>query len=175
MTLRVLLLTVSTCAVFGCQSGSGNPSRPTAADAPVGPVHYTSLVVTGGEFYDTDGNGYRDSTEAGLYLFSESVDRRGPVAVRSPGGSVLIRLLDDQNNPIAEWSFTAQQLEDHYDPSTWLGPGYPGLLLDINAVASDRVARTTGLLTCVYITPQGKKIPSRGPAVVAIGPISPPR
>lgn len=175
MTVRILLIVLCAGVLPGCRSGSGNPQRPTPSDSPIGPVHYTSLVVTGGEFYDTDGNGYRDSTEAGLYLFSESVDRRGPVAVRSPGGSVRIRLLDDQNATIAEWSFTAEQLEEHYDPATWLGPGYPGLLLDINAVASDRVAPTTGFLTCVYVTPDGKRIPSRGPAVVAIGPITRPR
>lgn len=162
------------CSLPGCRVIDAHPTEEDefvpGGDVPEGDVQRISLIVPDGEFFDTDANGYRDTARANLFLYSFPAGPNKPVGVRARG-SALITLLDDDNTLLARWEFSPEQLHAHFQPRTFLGPGYVGLILDINAVGSDRLSLTAAGLNCVFREEGGSVVPSRGPAVVTVGPI----
>ncbi len=150
------------CVTEGGGRGGEGPTPAPRGEAP----DRLSLAVP--NFTDTDGNRYRDSTEARVFLFHDPL--RYPMPIVSEGRFVF-RLSMPGGRPIAQWSFdesSARASVREWGP----GPGY-AFLLDLRGVGEEVREDPEAELACEFIPASGVPVRSLNLVGVQVGPVRP--
>lgn len=143
--------------------GANELAAPPAA---IGRVGRIAIVRPGGEFVDTDNNGYRDSARVVVFLYDLV---RGPEPVMAEG-ELRIMLTGESGRRLCEWVIPLQPDEGMME-STAFGWGYV-IDLSINDVANDTTTERGGGLSCVFNPVDGaRSATTTGLAAVTIGPV----
>jgi len=157
VVVACLALLAAGCAV-PVRSGNANPTPSSAVPGLV--------AFTVSDFTDTDSNGYRDRTNAAVYLYASGY----PIPVRTKGAAEF-QLLSRDGRLLARWQFNeAQTAASQYD----LAPG-PGFIFELSllSLGSDRLEATEGELICIFTPTNGRAIRARPSGPVQIGPLVP--
>lgn len=128
-------------------------TQPAAARA-------TSLFPSVRFFEDTDGNGYYDTTEFTLYVFSDAYPE---ASIRVPGEFVF-RLKGAKGKELRSWRFDSATSEKALRRAP-VGPGYVFRLSLLEAEAGDRIDEGSAELTSEFIPAEGDPVKSVATAV----------
>lgn len=173
MTSRLLLrctIVAAAAAAASIPSGcvSAGPSRP-AARRPPADARPERLVPVQGQFEDTDGNRYGDSSLVVVYVYSRP-HYDLPVPAK---GSFEFTLADPGGTVIRRWEFDAASSE-RGRVTTPVGPGFAFTLSLLDDGGTDVVAGTEAELTCEFRASDGpERIRARVSAPVVVGPVRP--
>ena len=175
---RPSLFPVVLCSLFSvlyalclpaCISDGPPPRAQRPRTPPRQPSNLTaeSVVLTVSQFPDdTDADGFADSVQARVHLFS--ADPRYPLPV-APDGSFRFFILGPDGRAMAQWTFDPAQAAAHRQVSG-VGVGY-AFVLDLAAAGAEHVQRQDGTLRCEFIPESGAPVSSRGGVTVALGPV----
>jgi hypothetical protein len=149
----------------GAVSGCVSDSKPKASPAPWGATPGT-LAPSAQNFVDTDGDRYRDTTTAVVYVYADSgypismkADGTFEFKIETPGGKTL-----------AVWTFDRKQTRSALRE---LAPG-PGFVFSLSLLdlGSDRIEESEANLQVTFTPVDGKAIRRRLSAPLLIGPLS---
>ncbi len=150
----------------GCVT-EGPPPREAPRDLPQQPAHLKPdrLVFSVANFAtDSDNNGYADTFDASVYLFSEGYQ----FALATPG-SLSFTLTDRSGRLLARWTFDQERSAKML---TQLPPGWGyAVQLSLLDVGGDNLQRQTAELSCEFVPAAGggAAVQSRGRPTVQIG------
>lgn len=154
------------CACAAPKDLHGNPEHPDGPPLPVGRVSQVVVAAPRGEFIDTDGNGYRDSSLVAVYLMDMTMSR---VITVAGDGTLKIFLNSESGQRLASWTFPVTP-EPGMIQQAGYGWGYV-FELNVNDVATDQFPHKSGGLVAIYIPATGdRNATTTGAASVVIGP-----
>jgi hypothetical protein len=136
----VALIGLSGCGASTQQAGSRPPDSATPG----------VLAMTATDFFDTDGNKFRDTSTLVVYIFAESASYQLPMRAE---GAFEFRLETSEGQPIARWQFDRRQTEMSRRD---LAPG-PGFVFELSLLNSgtDRIAAPSAELIATFIPADG--------------------
>ena len=144
-----------------------NPDDPEGPPIAAGRVTQVVIVAPRGEFFDSDGNGFRDSTRIVAFLFDEF--STGKTVAVGGDGTLRILLVGDNGERLASWMFPITPDRGMMEQTSY-GWGYV-IDLDINDVATDQFPHHDGALAAIYTPADGSRsATTSGPAAVLVGP-----
>jgi hypothetical protein len=171
--LCLLALVASLALLSGCVI-EGEPLRKPPRDAPPQPsglVADTLIVAPESMVMDSNHNGYGDTVRLFTYLFAA---RSNYAPSLRQEGSFVFGLyptgtaLEADSEPIAEWTFTAEQARGHLRRHE-VGPYYSFDLSLLDVGASDRFPTVGVDLLGEFITTDGQRIRSKDISSVLLG------
>jgi hypothetical protein len=137
-----LLLLLAGCGASTQQAGS----RPPASATP------GVLALTATDFFDTDGNKFRDTSTIVVYIFADSAHYQLPMRAQ---GEFDFRLETPDGQPIGRWRFDRRQTEGARRD---LAPG-PGFVFELSLLqgGTDRIAAPAAELIATFIPADGEQ------------------
>lgn len=159
----VAALGMSVCAGGCVTEGPAPRDPPTPIPAQPEGLRPTLMSFSVGRYdHDEDGNGYLDSFDATVYLFTESY----PYSLSIPG-SLSFTLSDKRGQVLARWTYSEAKA------ATLLKPQPPGMgylvRLSLLEVGSDTFEPQMAELSCEFVPSNGTPVRSKGGRAVRIG------
>lgn len=149
---RLLAATTLTVAfvVSGCQSQpKRGPKRPQPPS-----IQATQLLPSVKFFEDTDGNGFLDTVEVTLYVFSEQY----PDASVYIPGAFEFKLTGREGRVLREWKMSEEQAR----AAVRRGPVGPGYIFRLSLLdgGSDKIEETSAELFASFVPPGSPPVKS---------------
>lgn len=168
MATRLLRCSIVAAAALAVPAGcvSAGPTRPEARRPPAD-ARPERLVPVQGQFEDTDGNRYGDSSVVVVYVYSRP-QYDLPMRAR---GTFTFTLSDTTGKDIRRWVFDSDATE-RGRITTPVGPAFAFTLSLLDSGGADTLPATEAELTCEFAAADGPEhVRSRVPA--PIGPVRP--